>query len=170
MGAYRRYLLGELGLGAGLLNVALNGAIAYVMFRGAESVPFSGSRSISADLAGTAFFLPFFTTLVVTPLTRRRASREGWNPPSTPPAVAAALRLVPDTVVRRALLLGFLTLAFVAVPTLWALAWAGVSELSTGGFVRFKSVFAGILGAVLTPLAGYLALFDGTPTGRAQPG
>ena len=77
-----RFLLLEQGIGSAVVNFLLNGAIAWLVFRGVAQVPLWGQQSIAGDTIGTCFFLPFLTTLIVTP------------PPETAQAVAfAALQL-----------------------------------------------------------------------------
>src|SRR5262249_39811567 len=68
--AQRRYLLLEQGVGAGVVNFAINAAIAWVAFRGMTTVPLWGQQSIAGDTIGTTFLLPFITTLIASRLVR----------------------------------------------------------------------------------------------------
>ena len=68
--AHRRFLVLEQGVGSVVVNLAINGAVAFLMFRGAASVPLWGQQSIAGDTVGTTFLLPFITCLVVTKLAR----------------------------------------------------------------------------------------------------
>jgi len=63
-----------------LINVVLNGAIGFAMFRGASEVPWLGTQSIVGDTLGTGFFLPAITCLIVTPLVRGHVRKGAAEP------------------------------------------------------------------------------------------
>lgn len=155
-----RYLLLEQGVGSAFINFVLNAAIAWAMFRGWSVVPLWGQQSIAGDTAGTTFFLPFFTCLIVTRMTTKhvrsgRVPAFSWSRASHP-----VLRLMPDTTVRRAVLLGFLAMALVAPPVVWGLSALHVLQLPFWSFIVFKATFAAALAAVVTPLIGLCAIAD----------
>jgi hypothetical protein len=158
--AHRHYLILEQGLGGAIVNFAINGAIAWAMFRSAASVPLWGAQSIAGDTFATAFLLPFITCLVVTPLVRRRV-RSGRVPAlEWRRAAHPVLGRLPTTAVRRALALGAVCALAVAPPALWALAALDVTPMSFGHFLAFKATSAAALGAVVTPLVGLCVLGD----------
>jgi hypothetical protein len=153
--AHKRFLLLEEGVGSVVVNLVINGVIAYLMFRGAASVPLWGQQSIAADTIGTTFFLPLITCLIVTPLARRqvRAGRIG--------ALAGAplgLQWMPARTLWRGAVLGLLSALVVAPPSLGALALLGVGAQRFWGFVAFKAAFAAALGLVITPLVALWAI------------
>ncbi|MBI4517629.1 MAG: hypothetical protein HY699_17630 [Deltaproteobacteria bacterium] len=153
--AHKRFLLLEEGVGSIVVNLLINGVIAFFMFRGAAAVPLWGQQSIAGDTIGTALLLPLFTCLIVTPLARRQV-RAGAVPPLA--ALPAAMRWLPRGTFRRGLLLGALTVASVAPATIAALTAGGVTQQSFWGFVAFKAIFAAALGAVVTPLIALYAI------------
>jgi hypothetical protein len=153
----RRYLVLEQGIGAGVFNVALNAGIAWAMFRGLETVPLWGQQSIAGDTIGTAFMLPFLTTLIASRVVRGhvrrgRVAAMSWTD--------GAARFVPRGLSRRGALLGIVCLVAVALPAAAALGALGVDQMSFGSFVTFKAVFAGLLAAAVTPLVARAALAD----------
>jgi hypothetical protein len=157
-----RYLL-EQGVGAAVVNFAINAAIAWAMFRGAPSVPLWGQQSIMADTLGTCFMLPFITCLVVTPMARRhvRAGRVpalGWTRASHP-----ALSWLPRRTAARGAVLGLACVATFA-PVAWVgLGHYGVADLSVGGFVLFKGSFAAATAALVTPAIALWGIAESSP-------
>ena len=152
---HKRFLLVEQGVGSVVVNLAINGLIAFLTFRGAAAVPLWGQQSIAGDTVGTTFFLPLITCLIVTPLAGRqvRAGRVA-------PLVGAPLGLqwMPARVFWRGATLGVITAAAIAPPTIAALVALGVTQQSFWGFVAFKAGFAAALGAVVTPLIALWAI------------
>jgi hypothetical protein len=152
--AHRRFLL-EQGVGSVVVNLLINGVIAFLMFRGSASVPLWGQQSIAGDTIGTTFFLPLFTSLMVTPLSRRRMRAGDLSPIVGAPL---GLQWLPEHTLRRGIALGVFTAIAVAPLSLAVLALLGVAEQSFWGFVAFKAVFAAALGAVVTPLIALWAI------------
>ncbi len=152
---HKRFLLVEQGVGSVVVNLAINGLIAFLMFRGAAAVPLWGQQSIAGDTIGTTFFLPLITCLIVTPLARRQvlAGRVA-------PAVGTPLGLqwMPSRTLWRGATLGVISAVAVAPPAIAALVALGVAQQSFWGFVAFKAVFAAALGAVVTPLIALWAI------------
>ena len=79
-GPHQRFLLIEQGAVPTVFNFALNGAIAWALFRSAEEVPLWGESSVGVDLLATAFLLPFLTCLIVSAIVARHV-RDGKVPP-----------------------------------------------------------------------------------------
>jgi hypothetical protein len=157
---HRRYLVLEQGIGAGLFNVVLNAAIAWLLFRGMTTVPLWGAQSIGGDTIGTTFFLPLLTTLIASRVVRGHVRRGrvaalAWSD-------AGLTRRLPTGLALRGTVLGVLCLLLVGLPTMQALAAAGVVEMGFGRFVTFKALFAGALAVIVTPIVACAALADGT--------
>ncbi len=155
---HRRYLILEQGIGAGVFNVALNAAIAWVLFRQMETVPLWGTQSIVGDTIGTAFMLPLMTTLIAGRIVRGHVRAGRVTALAWPEAWLG--RRVPRAQYARGALLGALCVIVVGLPATWALAAAPIHEMSLGRFVVFKAIFAGALATIVTPLIARLALAD----------
>lgn len=167
--AHRRFLVLEQGVGSVVVNLAINGAVAFLMFRGAASVPLWGQQSIAGDTVGTTFLLPFITCLVVTKLARAQV-RAGRVAPFA--GAPLGLERLPARPLWRGAALGAVTAAVVAPPTLALLVALGTTQQSFWHFVVFKAVFAAALGAVVTPLIALWAIAaGGQPSAAAsEPG
>lgn len=153
-----RFLLLEQGIGAAVVNFLLNGAIAWLLFRGVAQVPLWGQQSIVGDTIGTCFFLPFLTTLIVTPLVRRRVTAGtlaalGWTRETH-----RGLGWLPSGTGRRALVLGVVCALVVAPLSVWVLGRLDVAELTFWSFVGFKAAFAAGLGLLVTPVISLWAM------------
>jgi hypothetical protein len=68
--AQRRFVLLDNGVGAFVVNLMINGVIAWLLFRKATRVPMWGQSSIAGDTIATAFLLPAITCLIVTWISR----------------------------------------------------------------------------------------------------
>lgn len=154
--AHRRLLVLDLGVGASVFNFALNGAIAWVLFRSLSSVPLWGDRSVAGDTLITAFLLPLLTCLIVSRTVHRQVSSgavprlEGGGRP-----LASWSKLSP---LSRGALLGVASVALVAVPVVAALGASGFAGFGLWPFIGFKAAFAAVLAALVTPVVGWWAL------------
>jgi hypothetical protein len=156
--AQRGYLLVGQVIVPAVINLVLNGAIGFATFRGTSQVPLLGSQSIVGDTLGTCFFLPAITCLIVTPIVRGHV-RKGTAEPlrGALPGWLGAFR---RALVPRALALGLAGVGLAGSLALALFAVLGVESLAFGPFLGFKAVFAGVLGALVTPLIALLALAD----------
>lgn len=156
--AHLRFLLLEQGIGAAVFNFVLNGAIAWGLFRSLERVPLWGQQSIAGDTIATCFFLPFLTTLIVTPLVRQRVragtiAALGWTRETHP-----AIGWLPSGTATRGLVLGVACALVVGLLSVWVLRRVGVAELALWPFVGFKAAFAAGLALVMTPVISLWAM------------
>jgi hypothetical protein len=157
---HRRYLLLDQGIGAGIVNLLLNAGIAWLLFRGMEVVPLWGQQSIAGDTIGTAFVLPFLSTLIASAVVRSQV-RSGYVS-AVALSATSALRRLPQGLAGRGAVLGLIAVILTGLPTAAALDAAGVGEMAFGQFVTFKAVFAAVLGALVTPIIARAALADAT--------
>jgi len=153
--AQRRFLLLDNGVGPFVVNLLLNGVIAWLLFRNATHVPLWGQSSIAGDTIVTAFLLPAITCLIVTPLARGRV-RSG----QLPAAVDAAWRWIPHNMLWRALLIGLIGLIALTPLTLCVFGVLRIGELSPWHFVYFKAGFAAVEGALVTPFLALWAISE----------
>lgn len=69
--AHRSYLIREQVITPALINCALNGIIAWLIFHARPTIPIWGEGGLVMDTVVTLFLLPAITCLIVTPLVRR---------------------------------------------------------------------------------------------------
>ncbi len=155
---HRRYLLVDQGIGAGIFNVPVNAGFAWLFFHDFSIVPLWGQQSIGGDTIGTAFILPLLTTLIASRIVRSQV--RGGRVPPLAWAETSLGRRVPRWLFVRGALLGLVCIVVAGIPTTRMLAAAGVDQMSFGGFVAFKAIFAGLLAVVVTPLVARAALAD----------
>ena len=156
---HRRYLLLDQGIGAGVLNLLLNAGIAWLLFRGMVTIPLWGAQSIAGDTIGTAFVLPFLSTLIASAVVRGQV-RAGYVAGLSLPGESLLQRL-PVGLARRGMVFGLAGLVAAGLPTAAALGAVGVAEMAFGEFVAFKAAFAAVLAAMVTPIIARVALADG---------
>ena len=155
-GPHQKFLYIEQGAVPTVFNFALNGAIAWALFRSAEEVPLWGESSVGVDLLATAFLLPFLTCLIVSAIVARHV-RDGKVP-------RLSANQLPNTQwherssMKRGLALGAAGVVFGALPVVWALHIASAQPLAVSEFVTFKAAWAALLALVVTPLIGWWAL------------
>lgn len=155
---HMRFLLLEQGIGSALFNFALNGAIAWLLFRSLERVPMWGQQGIAGDTIATCFFLPFFTALIVTPLVRRRVRGGGLAALAWTRETHRPLGWLPSGTAKRGLVLGAACALLLGPLSVWALGRFGVAELAFWPFVGFKASFAAALALLVTPVIALWAI------------
>jgi hypothetical protein len=153
---HRTYLISQALVGAAV-NLVLNGAIGWVIFRSLDRIPFSGSPSVSGDLVGTAFLLPLLVCLIATPLVRAEV-RGGAVEPAEPSGVIP--RFLPRGLLLRGIALGLLAAVTIAPLAIWGLRALGIQAMGFWQFVGFKAAFGAALAALITPVVALRALMD----------
>jgi len=155
-GPHQRFLIIEQGAVPTVFNFALNGAIAWALFRSAEGVPLWGESSLGVDLLATAFLLPFLTCLIVSAIVARHV-RDGKVPPLAAEQLPST-RWHARSSLRRGLALGVAGVVFGALPLVWVLHLASAQPLAVPAFVAFKATWAAMLALLVTPIVGWWAL------------
>jgi hypothetical protein len=153
---HQRFLFIEQGAVPTVFNFALNGAIAWALFRSVEAVPLWGESSVGVDLLATAFLLPFLTCLIVSAIVARHV-RDGKVPPLAAEQLPST-RWYEHSSLRRGLALGVAGVVFGALPLVWVLHLAAAQPLAVGAFVAFKATWAAMLALLFTPIVGWWAL------------
>lgn len=156
--AQRGYLVVGQSIVPAIINLVLNGAIGFAMFRNVAELPLFGDPSIVVDTLATCFFLPAITCLIVTPIVRGQVRKGVAQPLSGAlPGWLAPFHL---SLVPRAFALGLAIAALAGGMAVLALLALGVDALAFTPFLFCKAVFAGLLGGLVTPLIALLALAD----------
>jgi len=155
-GRHQRFLIIEQGAVPTVFNFALNGAIAWALFRTAEDVPLWGESSLGVDLLATGFLLPFLTCLIVSAIVARHV-RDGKVPPLSREQLPNT-RWFERSPLQRGLALGAAGVVFGAIPLVWVLTLAQAQPLAVSAFVTFKAAWAAMLALLVTPVIGWWAL------------
>jgi len=159
----RHYLLLGLCAVPFALNFIINGITGWGMFHGTGSVPVWGlGSSAGPDTLGTCFFLPALTCLIVTPIVRRHVRIGTVEPIAEPRALPPWLRFFLRPLAVRAFVLGLSCLSIAGGLVAVILLGGGFTEIGIVPFLWFKASFAAVLGAMVTPVIGLLALADTT--------
>ena len=153
---HRKYLTSQALVGAGV-NLVLNGAIGWVVFRSLDRIPFSGSPSVSGDLVGTAFLLPLLVCLIATPLVRAEVHGGAVEPAETSGVLP---RFLPRSLLLRGIALGLLATLTIAPLVIWGLQALGIQAMGFWQFVGFKAAFGAALAALIAPVVALRALMD----------
>jgi hypothetical protein len=154
------------------INVVLNAAIAWLSVAGQGSVSMWGAplveTSIFWNVVGTLFLLPSITCLLTTTAIRADI-RSGSLPPLTGLRSAHRwLAALPFPRRRRGAVVGAMAVVVLAPPLVLALLVSGLGDLDEGQFVLWQTVFAVLLGILVTPPIALCAMADpdATDTGR----
>ena len=153
----RRLVWFDNGVVSAAINFVLSGVIGWPIFRGSP-VPVRGvPKGVAVDFVSTCFLLPAATTVIVTTLVRRRVRDGRVDRLAKLPPV---LRPVSRPLAARAVLLGSLATGVLGAPLAAGLILWGGRAWSPETFVIAKSVFAGALAWVVTPVIAAAALAD----------
>jgi hypothetical protein len=157
---HRHYLILEQGIAPSILNFFINGAIAWFFFRSLTLVPLWGSQSIAGDTIATAFFLPFISCLISTPLAHWDVRRGRITPVAGFLRRHSILQKLFDFLLLRAISFGSISMITVSAISLFALIGVGIHEFSFWQFLIFKASFAACLAMLVSPIIGWCALGD----------
>jgi len=153
---HRRFLVVDQGAIPIVINLLLNGGIAWLLFRSVASVPLWGESSIGVDLIATAILLPFLTCVIVSPLVAAqvRSGKLSRVPSHQLPSTGWSQR----PVVVRGLFLAAGCLVFAAAPLVTALTLGQSRPFEVNDFIAFKALWAALLAAAVTPVVAWWAL------------
>jgi hypothetical protein len=160
----RRWIVVNALVVTAVINLVVNAVIARVSVGSAPlvhlwAVPLVDKPSTITDTVGTFFFLPLVTTLSVTRairIERHRGRVTAIQPGDTGPWLSR----LPDTPVRRGLVLGGLCAAILSPIAVLALLVSDVGDVSRTHFVVYKAILGLALGAIVTPFVALRAMAD----------
>jgi hypothetical protein len=165
--AQHKYLVHDQIIGAGIFNLLLNAGLTWLSFRHHKLVPMTGDPSIVGDTIGTALIMPLLICLIASPLVRKAMKAGKVDAFSESSRVRSILRWLPAWSFVRGLVLGLVCVAWFAPPLLLLFKLAGVENMSVGGYVLVKSLFAGALAAVVSPVVAMYVLATTAPVAAA---
>ncbi|MGH2975384.1 MAG: hypothetical protein ACRDLL_11040 [Solirubrobacterales bacterium] len=160
----RRWLVVNSLLVTMAINVIVNAAIAWLGVKDQDTVTMWGvplaETSIFWNVVGTLFLLPLITCVLTTTAIRRDVRRSVLAPLDRLRPTHPRLAALPLPRWRRGALLGAMVAIVLAPPILLLLVVAGVSDLSRDQFVACQTVFAVLLGVLVTPPIALFAMAD----------
>jgi len=165
--AHRSYLVREQVITPALINCALNGIIAWFIFRARAAIPVWGEGGLMFDTVATLFLLPFLTCLIVTPLVRRGVA--GGKVPPLPWRATdhAVLGYLPASAWGRGAAIGGLAVVAGVPVILGGLSLAGIASLAPLNVVMLKAMYTALLAALIGPVIALCAISDASPVAIA---
>jgi hypothetical protein len=168
------YLLGMQGLGSGVVNVAVNLLVAFLMYRHLphNAVPWAGSMTcVVSDVLVTAFLIPCLTAIIATPLIRFDLRAAKLVTPVDSRYLSLPLfKYIPTgqswrEVLKRAVLFGFVGVAaFAPVTLLIIYACTGTRGMrAMWDYVAFKGYWGGLEAAILSPVLAFITVAQRQP-------
>jgi hypothetical protein len=162
---HRRLLSVDQGIIAIVINVLLNGGIAWLLFSSVSVVPLWGESSVGIDLILTAFLLPFLSCLIVSRIVAGQV-RSGKLPP-LPTAQVPESGWSHRSIRARGALLGVCSVFLAAGPIVVALSLADSATFGASAFIGFKAGWGGLLGGVVSPVIAWWALAEASRAPRS---
>jgi hypothetical protein len=170
--ANRRWLITRALVATAAINTVVNAAIAWLSVAGQDSVPMWGAplveTSIFWNVVGTLFLLPLITCVLTTMAIRADIRRGSLASLGGLHAADRRLAALPLSRWRRGAAIGALAVLVLAPPLVLALVAADPGDLDRGQFVLCQTVFAVLLGIVVTPPIAVLAMADPDPAGSRR--
>jgi hypothetical protein len=156
----RYYLATEHAIGAAVVNLAINGVIAWFAFGHLDVVPMWGQSSVTGDTIGTIFILTALTCFIATRIVRWHV-RTGKAPAGEPePGAFRLVRKLPEGLGLRSVALAGVVTVVVAPLAVLALWMSGREGMDLRSFLIFKSAFAAGLAACVQPIVALRALME----------
>ncbi len=161
---HRHWIVTRALLATAAINAIVNAGIAWLGVRGQETVPLWGIPLIETstfwNLSGTLFLLPLITCVLTTTAVRRDVRLGSLASLSGLRFVHRWLAVLPPARSRRGLAFGAIVVTALAPPLTLAFVASGFPELSREQFIACQTVFAVILGALVTPFIALYAMAD----------
>ena len=164
---HRHFLFIEQGLHALGINVVINGAIAWLILRGHDSIPLWGESSMGVDLLATGVLLPFAMCQIVSRVIAKQV-RDGKLPP-LPAEQITTHGLHHRSIMIRSLILTLFGFVCGAAPVVALLTLADAGPVPVTAFVLWKAVWAGLLAMVVSPPIAWWALSAASLESFPQP-
>ncbi len=145
-----------------IINVVLNGLIAWFLFASLVSIPLWGGEgaeaSIAPDLLITAILLPLLICLITTPLIISQVGK--GKVPAMPADLLPRKGPGRRPLIVRAVLLALVGITIGALPLIAGLSIVGVESLSPWQMIIMKALWAGVLAAMVSPWIAWWAVSD----------
>jgi hypothetical protein len=157
--ALRRVVVGAT-VGAALLNLVINAAVALLQVRGQHHIPLWGISvahpSVITDSLGILISLPLLTCVICTTALRR----DRQLPQLEPAALGRLSALTAIGVGRRAVRMAAITFIAIGPPIVLGLLFVTRSGMTRMDFVVYHVALTVVLGVIVTPIVALLAMTD----------
>ena len=167
--AQLRYLFVQNMVGAAIVNLAINGALGWLITRSLDVFPVWGFPGAALDLAATGFGVTFGTCIAARIGVRWDVGRGRIEPPMLLPEHSAWFRRLPRNTFSRSVWLGLISLPVFVLPLLAWLAWSGMPVLERISFIWLKAGFSAVQAALVTPPIVLAALLDASRAVEIRP-
>ena len=134
-----------------VINLVLNGLIAYFLNRSKNMLHLEGGHGFGVDIVITTFALYLLLTWILIPVTKMhvrkgKAPKLNWDPNMR---LHRILSKFPKSAFANALIFSILGLLFVAPLTLGLFYVVGITEMSPLWYSVFKGIWAGAIAGAL---------------------
>lgn len=152
------------------INLAINGGLAWFIFRSKPSLSLWGANGFGQDMLITALLLWLLLCAIVMTIHKKK-SQSGKLPAiaaSEYPTMRRALKWLPRGTWAASSVLGVVGVILFALPLLAAFHVLDVSMMSPLHYSIFKGVWAGVMAAFATPIAILFPLLVPSMAGSAR--
>ena len=150
----RTYIARECGVSF-IVNFAINGGLAWLIYRDKHSLPLWGSGGFGQDMVVTAFLLWLLLSVIVIKIHQKKV--EAGKLPSIAgsdfTALRRALRCLPQGTWAASTYLALIGVVVCALPILLMLQVFDISAMHPRYYSVFKGLWAGSMAVLATPLA-----------------
>jgi hypothetical protein len=164
---HRRWIVLNALLATALINLVVNGVIAWLFTRGQPDVPFwarpLSETSTLGDTLGTIFVLPLITGLLAPTAVWVELRSGALERIDLVDPFSRWLERLPPAGLRRGLAFGAIAFVVLAPPVAAILALVEIGTISCGHFIALKAAFAIALGVLVTPIIALCAMTDEVP-------
>lgn len=156
----KRYILLKQLLLPAFINLTLNGLICWLVLKNTSVITFWGKSSIGIDLLITAFLIPFITSLINSYVIAEQVVNGKLEPMNMRSNQVTGWLLRPTYL--KSTFLGLICIAFAGLPTIIVLQMIWNDPISLWNYVLFKSLWAAVLAAIVSPLIAIWAIQKGS--------
>ncbi|MFY0601610.1 MAG: hypothetical protein JXR03_18195 [Cyclobacteriaceae bacterium] len=151
----KHFFIKEQGIKPFVTNFFLNGLIAWLVMMKFTKLTLWGDAGFGNDILATGFLLPFLSCVIISPILLNKL-RKGKLKMYVEAKNTNGMHL--KSMPFRALWLGVLGLIMASLPVILFFEFLYTHPISLWTYVIFKSIWAGILGGIVTPIIAYWAV------------
>lgn len=131
-------------------------ALAFIPLQAPQGAPLA--PNIAGDLLVGSFLTGLIITLILSKLTQWQLHHEKID--NSHVELEGWIKLLPNSIFKRALLMGLFATLVLAFPSIIILSILGVQQVASQDYIVLHAVYAGIMGGGLAYIASKRALID----------